>query len=78
MPWKGAASTEGGVTIDLTFLNGTVYDEETSTVSIMGGTKWGNVYKALEPLGVAVPGGRADTVGVGGLLIGGGLSYFAN
>ncbi|KAL4757313.1 uncharacterized protein BDW70DRAFT_163654 [Aspergillus foveolatus] len=45
---------------------------------MVGGTKWGDVYKAPEPLGVAVPGGRADTVGVGGLLIGGGLSYFAN
>ncbi|KAL4744697.1 hypothetical protein BDW72DRAFT_208805 [Aspergillus terricola var. indicus] len=78
MPWKGAASAEGGVTIDIALLNGTVYDEETSTASIMGGTKWGDVYKALEPLGVAVPGGRADTVGVGRLLIGGGLSYFAN
>ncbi|KAL4995572.1 hypothetical protein BDV10DRAFT_202865 [Aspergillus recurvatus] len=78
MPWKGAAGAEGGVTIDLAFLNGTVYDEATSTASIMGGTKWGDVYKALQPLGVAVPGGRADTVGVGGLLIGGGLSYFAN
>ncbi|KAL4974602.1 hypothetical protein BDW66DRAFT_139562 [Aspergillus desertorum] len=78
VPWKGAAGAEGGVTIDLAFLNGTSYDEESSTVSIMGGTKWGDVYKSLQPLGVAVPGGRADTVGVGGLLIGGGLSYFAN
>jgi FAD/FMN-containing dehydrogenase len=78
MPWKNAAGAEGGITIDIALLNGTVYDDETSTASIMGGTKWGDVYKALKPLGVAVPGGRADTVGVGGLLIGGGLSYFAN
>ncbi|KAL2811922.1 hypothetical protein BDW59DRAFT_177049 [Aspergillus cavernicola] len=73
-----AIRVEGGVTIDLGLLNSTVYNEETSTVSIMGGTRWGDVYKTLKPLGIAVPGGRADTVGVGGLLIGGGLSYYAN
>ncbi|KAL4904111.1 hypothetical protein BDW74DRAFT_168558 [Aspergillus multicolor] len=78
MPWKGAASVEGGVTIDLTLLNGIVYDEESSSMSILGGTRWGDVYQTLEPLGFAVAGGRADTVGVAGLVIGGGLSYFAN
>ncbi|KAL5040802.1 hypothetical protein BDW71DRAFT_201884 [Aspergillus fruticulosus] len=75
---KNVAGAKGGITIDIALLNGTVYNDETSTASIMGGTKWGAVYKALRPLGVVVPGGRADTVGVGGLLIGGGLSYFAN
>ncbi|KAL3430689.1 hypothetical protein BDV09DRAFT_189072 [Aspergillus tetrazonus] len=48
----------------------------TIDIALLNGT--GDVYKALKPLGVVVPGGRADTVGVGGLLIGGGLSYFAN
>jgi FAD/FMN-containing dehydrogenase len=44
----------------------------------MGGAKWGDVYKTLQPYGVAVTGGRSDTVGVGGFIIGGGLSYFGN
>ncbi|KAL3477349.1 hypothetical protein BJX99DRAFT_257600 [Aspergillus californicus] len=77
MPYKGAAGAEGGVTIDLAMLNATVYHPESSTVSIMGGARWGEVYKTLKPYGIAVTGGRSDTVGVGGLMIGGGLSYFA-
>ncbi|KAL4915367.1 hypothetical protein BDW62DRAFT_212727 [Aspergillus aurantiobrunneus] len=76
-PGKGAASVEGGVTIDLALMNEIVYKPETSTVSIMGGAQWGEVYKTLKPVGVAVPGGRSDTVGVGGLVMGGGMSYWA-
>ncbi|KAL5340591.1 hypothetical protein BJX70DRAFT_396574 [Aspergillus crustosus] len=76
-PFKGAAGVEGGVTIDLAMLNKTVYDAETATVEIMAGAKWGDVYKTLKPYGVAVTGGRSDSVGVGGLIIGGGWSYFA-
>ncbi|KAL4926705.1 FAD-binding oxidoreductase [Aspergillus undulatus] len=76
-PSKGAASVQGGVTIDLAMMNETVYHPDKQTVEIMAGAKWGDVYKTLKPLGVAVTGGRSDSVGVGGLIIGGGMSYFA-
>jgi FAD/FMN-containing dehydrogenase len=36
------------------------------------------VYKALEPHGVSVIGGRLSSIGVGGLLTGGGISYYSN
>jgi hypothetical protein len=39
------------------------------------GLTWLDVYKALDPYGVTVTGGRVPTVGVPGLLLGGGLSY---
>ncbi|KAL2787778.1 hypothetical protein BJX66DRAFT_327576 [Aspergillus keveii] len=77
-PWKGAAGAEGGVTIDLALMNSTVYNPDTSSVAVMGGAKSGDVYKTLQPYGVAVTGGRSDAVGVGGFIIGGGLSYFGN
>ncbi|KAL2844518.1 hypothetical protein BJY01DRAFT_263954 [Aspergillus pseudoustus] len=77
-PWKGAAGAEGGVTIDLALMNATVYSPDNSSVTIMGGARSGDVYKTLQRYGVAVTGGRSDTVGVGGLIIGGGLSYFGN
>ncbi|KAJ0418673.1 hypothetical protein BJY00DRAFT_302691 [Aspergillus carlsbadensis] len=77
-PWKGAAGVEGGVTIDLAMMNTTAYHPDTSSVTIMAGARWGDVYKALLPYGVAVTGGRSDTLGVGGLIVGGGLSYFGN
>ncbi|KAL4954536.1 hypothetical protein BDW69DRAFT_205160 [Aspergillus filifer] len=76
-PGKGAASAQGGVTIDLSMLNETVYNSDSETLDIMGGANWGAVYQYLKPRGVAVTGGRSDTVGVGGLIIGGGMSYFA-
>ncbi|KAF9884216.1 hypothetical protein FE257_002207 [Aspergillus nanangensis] len=76
-PWAGAASIQGGVTIDLSLMNATRYHAHDSTVSIMSGARWASVYEVLKPLGVAVTGGRADTVGVGGLVTGGGMSFFA-
>ncbi|KAL2855805.1 hypothetical protein BJX68DRAFT_253672 [Aspergillus pseudodeflectus] len=63
-PWKGAAGVDGGVTIDLALMNTTVHNPDTSSVTIMGGAKWGDVYKALQPHGVAVTGGRSDTHGL--------------
>lgn len=41
------------------------------------GASWGDVYAFLDPLGLSVAGGRAAQVGVGGLTIGGGISYFS-
>lgn len=70
-PWGGAANIEGGVTIDLSLMNKTTYDEQASTASIGPGSRWVNVYEVLDRLGVAVPGGRAGSVGVGGLILGG-------
>lgn len=47
-----------------------------SGVKVGAGARWLSVYKALEPLGLAVAGGRNGNVGVGGLLLGGGISHF--
>lgn len=46
-----------------------------STVAFGAGLKWLQVYEALEPYGLAVTGGRVPSVGVAGLLLGGGLSF---
>ncbi|KAJ5587856.1 uncharacterized protein N7459_003621 [Penicillium hispanicum] len=75
--WAGAAGVQDGVTIDLSLMNATTYHAENSTASIMAGARWASVYKTLKEYGVAVTGGRSDTLGVGGLVTGGGLSYFA-
>lgn len=70
-PWAGSANIENGVTIDLSLLNSVVYNEEDSTTSIGPGARWLSVYEALAKYGVTVPGGRAGTVGVAGLTLGG-------
>ncbi|KAI0468966.1 FAD-binding domain-containing protein [Xylaria cf. heliscus] len=72
----GANNIEDGVTIDLSLLNSTTYDPVTGLASIGPGSRWLNVYRTLDPLGVGVPGGRIGTVGVGGLLTGGGCSLY--
>jgi FAD/FMN-containing dehydrogenase len=69
--WAGAANIENGVTIDLSNLDSVIYNEEDSSASIGPGARWVSVYDALEKHSVTVPGGRAGTVGVGGLILGG-------
>ncbi|KAF2164260.1 hypothetical protein M409DRAFT_25603 [Zasmidium cellare ATCC 36951] len=75
--FPGAAGIEDGVTIDLQNLNSTIYHTENSTASVGPGAEWGDVYSALDKLGVMVVGGRSTTIGVGGLTLGGGNSYYA-
>ncbi|KAK6197121.1 hypothetical protein LQW54_010916 [Pestalotiopsis sp. IQ-011] len=65
-----------GVTIDLTQLNGTTYDAATNTASIGTGARWLSVHEELAKDGVTVAGGRQGIVGVGGLLLGGGISWY--
>lgn len=46
------------------------------TVAVGVGASWGAVYTYLDQLHLSVSGGRAAGVGVGGLTLGGGISYF--
>ncbi|KAI1660379.1 putative oxidoreductase [Daldinia decipiens] len=73
----GAASIAGGVTIDLRSLNTIEVSKDKSIVSVGAGALWGDVYSALDPLGISVAGSRAAQVGVGGSTLGGGISYFS-
>ena len=67
----GSAKLIDGVTIDLRGLNSIEVDQDSLQVSIGTGASWGEVYRTLDPLGLAVPGGRHSQVGVGGLTLGG-------
>lgn len=58
-------------------MNGTTWNPETQVASILPGSRWGEVYEALNPLNVTVPGGRAASVGVAGFLTGGGNSFYS-
>ena len=40
--------------------------------------RWGDVYKWLARFDLAIAGGRLAPVGVPGLLLGGGISFFGN
>ncbi|KAJ4254535.1 hypothetical protein NW762_010134 [Fusarium torreyae] len=75
-PAAGFANTDGGVTIDMTTLSSVSLHKGTRAASVGAGAKWLDVYKHLEGSGVQVAGGRNGNVGVGGLLLGGGISHF--
>ncbi|KAI7191001.1 hypothetical protein KC316_g2552 [Hortaea werneckii] len=76
-PWAGAANIEDGVTIDLGNFNQVEVSSDRSTVTIGPGSSWRDVYNVLIPQGLATGGGRIANVGVGGLVLGGGLSFFS-
>jgi FAD/FMN-containing dehydrogenase len=49
-----------------------------STVSVLPGNRWRDVYAYLKPFGLAAVGGRVGHVGVSGLLLGGGISFYSS
>ena len=67
-----------GILIDMRKLNEVVPSLDQSVVSIGPGSRWGDVYSTLEPLNKTVVGGRLTDVGVGGYMLGGGLSHFSS
>ncbi|KAJ8482389.1 hypothetical protein ONZ45_g14965 [Pleurotus djamor] len=75
MPWAGAANIESpGVAIDLRRIDGVSLSADRTVASLGPGGNWGQVYDTLDPHGVTVVGGRSNTVGVGGFILGGGFS----
>ncbi len=70
-PWAGASNINAGVTIDMSSINQVTVSADQSYTSVGPGNRWVDVYLKLDALGLAVPGGRVSTVGVGGLVTGG-------
>lgn len=61
-------------------MNVTQITGDGSEVWVSTGARWGDVYRALEAYDppLTVSGGRVADVGVGGYVLGGGMSWFAN
>ncbi|KXL42586.1 hypothetical protein M433DRAFT_156085 [Acidomyces richmondensis BFW] len=77
-PAAGFANINHGVTIDMTGISTITTSKSDYTVASVGaGSSWVDVYAALEPFNRTVAGGRNGAVGVGGLTLGGGISYFS-
>ncbi|KAL4995934.1 hypothetical protein BDV10DRAFT_202734 [Aspergillus recurvatus] len=71
----GANSNDGGVVISLVEFNQLQLSTDKRTAYIGVGLRWLDVYKALEPHGLAIAGGRVPKVGVPGLILGAGISF---
>ncbi|KAL9075850.1 MAG: hypothetical protein Q9157_003840 [Trypethelium eluteriae] len=77
-PAPAAANIDGGILIDMTGFNHSYYDAENNVAIVGSGLTWGEVYTYLDEFNVTVVGGRVSDVGVGGLTLGGGLSYLSD
>ncbi|KAH7055989.1 hypothetical protein B0J12DRAFT_776808 [Macrophomina phaseolina] len=74
---KDASNSVGGVTVDLKRINQVEVSADKTRTKVGTGAIWGDVYRTLEPDNLGVMGGRVDDVGVGGLLLGGGISFLS-
>jgi len=76
--FEGASSIEGGITVTMESFKQVSVATDKKTVAVGPRNRWIDVYTALEPHGVEVAGGRMAPVGVPGLILGGGINFFAN
>lgn len=76
--FSGASNIEGGATIDLINLNEIAVSPDRTQTSVGAGNVWYDVYTHLQPMGLTVIGGRVSAIGVGGLTLGGGISFFSS
>lgn len=74
---KYFASVDGGPLISTKYLNEVTLDSASMTVRVGPGNDWQDIHKALDGTGVTVVGGRIGDVGVGGYVVGGGLSFLS-
>lgn len=74
---QGFASISKGPLISTKELNEVTFHPESMTVTVGPGNDWQDVHKALESTNVTVVGGRIGEVGVGGYVLGGGLSFLS-
>lgn len=78
MPIPDAANINNtGVLISSTNLNTLKLSQDGETMSIGPGPRWGDVFNYLEFTNKTVIGGRLAPVGVPGLLLGGGISWYS-
>lgn len=73
----GVSMVEGGVLIDLCSLKGVHIDPERGTAITNAGVLWGEYDREAEMFGLATPGGRVTTTGVGGFCLGGGYGWLS-
>lgn len=71
----GLGVVDNGLVVDLAAMKGVQVDAASQTVRVAGGCTWGDVDRATQTFGLAVPSGTISTTGVAGLTLGGGHGY---
>ncbi|KAI9375463.1 hypothetical protein BJX61DRAFT_128360 [Aspergillus egyptiacus] len=75
---RGSNNIDNGVLIVMSNLDTLELNEDQSILSVGPAYRWIDVYEYLQPYGLAVAGGRLGPVGVPGLLLAGGISFYGN
>ncbi len=74
---EGWSSVDGGIVIDVSGLRGSEIDTKSKTATLGVGLTQGQVVNALGPDGYAIPTGSEATVGLGGVMLGGGIGLMS-
>lgn len=73
-----SAGVEGSLLVDLSPMKGVRVDPERRTARAHGGVLWGEYDRETQAFGLATPGGRVTTTGVGGFTTGGGYGWISS
>ncbi len=73
----GTSASEGGILIDLSSLKGVDVNPTRGTAIAQAGVLWGEYDRETQLRGMATPGGRVTTTGVGGFTLGGGYGWLS-
>lgn len=73
----GSAVCDDGLMIDLSLMKDIHFDPETGTVTAQPGVVFGELDRATQPYGLAVPGGIVSVTGMPGLTLGGGFGWLS-
>jgi len=74
---SGTAVCDGGLTLDLSPMDGVRVDPDARTARVEAGATWGDIDHETQAFGLAVPGGQDPNIGVAGLTLGGGVGWLS-
>jgi FAD/FMN-containing dehydrogenase len=73
----GNGTVDGGLLLDLSSLKGVTVDPLARRARASAGTLWGEFDRETQLFGLATPGGRVTTTGIGGFTLGGGYGWLS-